>query len=112
MFSARVRGPWPIQSPGWRSPSASLNVPESLECSAGFEAVHRRARPCWRVLPAPRQFHVHSDGALFPFVAQLVSDFSAADQDAFGGSDFAVGNNPLEPRAGKILNRRRRIGMA
>jgi len=33
--------------------------------------------------------------------AQLVPDFSAADQDALCGSDFAIGNNPLEPRAEK-----------
>jgi len=47
---------------------------------------------------------------LFAFVAQLVTDFSCADQNALGGSDFAVGNNPLEPRPGKILDRRGSIG--
>jgi len=117
------RGPWPIQSAGlalrralhrtYRNP---LNVVLDARQYIG------EARPCWRVLPAPRQFHAHSDGAqfsrlailslrktdradrerespflfaaLFAFVAQLVPDFSAADQDAFGGSDFRDREQP------------------
>src|SRR5260221_14170603 len=43
--------------------------------------------------------------ALFAFRAQLVADFSAADQNAFRGSDFAIGNDPLKSRSRKLFDR-------
>ena len=49
--------------------------------------------------------------AEFAFRAQFVADFSAANQDALGGRDFAVRHHPLKSRPLKILDRRRRVGM-
>src|ERR1700716_2062589 len=77
MFAVQVRVPWLIQWPGWRSRIVSLNARECLECNAGCEAAHRRARPCWPALPAPKRFHARLDGAQFP----RANRFSGTDID-------------------------------
>ena len=49
---------------------------------------------------------------LLAFGAQFMTDFSAANQNAPSRRDFAVRHHPSKSRAGEILDRGRRIGVA
>ena len=58
----------------------------------------------------------HDGGAgvfsFFSFGLELVADFSGADQDAVGLSDFGVGDDVEEILVGEIFNRRAGVGVA
>ena len=49
--------------------------------------------------------------SLLTFGLKFVADFSGADQDAVGFSDFGVGDDVQEVLVGEIFNRRTGVGM-